>query len=56
MRVSKCVCFRCYLVKLPQDVFQHMLGEFAQDSDFVVWSPGVADFGNQEQVKRIEQR
>ena len=24
-----------------------MLGEFVQDGDFVVWSPGVADFGNE---------
>ena len=32
---------------MPQGVFQHMLGEFVQDGDFVVWSLGIADFGNE---------
>ena len=33
---------------MPQGIFQHnMLAEFVQDGDFVVWSPGVADFGDE---------
>jgi len=31
----------------PEGIFQLMLGEFAQDGDFVVWSLGIADFGNE---------
>ena len=44
--VPKCVCLLPFGY-IATGVFQHMLGEFAQDGDFVVWSLGVADFGNE---------
>ena len=41
-----CTYVCCCSVKVPQGVFQHMLGEFVH-GDFVVWSLGIADFGNE---------
>ena len=50
VRVEVCVC--CCLVKLPQGVLQHMLAEFVQDGDFVVWSLDIVDFSNKGTSER----
>ena len=43
--MSKCVCLLPFGY-IATGVLQHMLGEFAQDGDFVVWSLDIADFSN----------
>ena len=37
---------------MPQGIFQHMLAEFVQDGDLVVWSLGIADFGTEGTSER----